>query len=225
LSGKSDPAATGAPLSVSPTGVTAVAPVAANSNTPTPAASDFKYSSQLEIVGDSDASFPQDKDVTLEWKLPRGVAALDANEAYVVRITYQDANGQSQAISLTTATTQITLPREKFFANGQPVAAKDTPYQWAVAVAARLADQMLEEISPRTSPLYTFYWMANPPTRPPSPSVTPAVAPLASPAPTLGANVPTPVCPSAQFYDPVMERCRGIPGQGPEPTSKPKPKN
>jgi PPM family protein phosphatase len=221
LPGKSSPAATDVSVSVSTAEAATAVAVAANSDTPTPAASDFKYGSQLEIVGDSDARFPKDQAVTLEWKSPPGVTALAANEVYVVRVTYQDANGHSQTISLTAATTRIALPRATFFVDDQPVAAKGTPYQWTVAVAERLADQTFKEISPPTKPPYAFYWMANPPPVLPPATTTREAQPGSTPA--LDGITPTPVCPSGKFYDPVMKRCRGTAGPGPASTSEPGP--
>jgi serine/threonine protein kinase len=166
----------------------------------------------LEIVSSSDARYQANEDVVLQWEPPQDATSLGPNQEYRVWLTYLDADGRAQEIVLATTNPQITLPREQFFNNYQPVA-QDGRYQWAVSVVQVLADQSIEEISPRTAPLYTFYWKPQPPTPVPAPA-TQAATPVGSPAST-----PTVTCPSGQFWNAVMNRCQNTPG--PEPKSTP----
>lgn len=166
--------------------------------------------SSLEIVSNNDMAYQVNESVVLQWEPPQGATSLGPNQEYRVWLTYLDAGGQTQEIVLTTTSSQVTLPRERFFNNDQPIA-QEGRYQWAVSIVQVSADQLIEEISPRTTPLYSFYWKANPPTPMPAPA-TPAAAPASSPAPT-----PALTCPSGQFWDPIMNRCKNVPA-GPKST-------
>jgi PPM family protein phosphatase len=184
----------------------------------------------LEIVGDSGGKYQSAENVVLQWNPPKD-SGLGPNEEYRVWITYtQDTGGLRQGLVLSATSPQITLPREKFFINEQPIA-RDGSYQWAVAVVAVLSGTV-EEISPRTAPLYTFSWTANPPTPVPPKTVQTPTAPTTVPPgveSTLTPGGPTPVtCPSGEYWDTVMNTCRKKPSEpkpppGTHPTRTPLP--
>lgn len=179
-----------------------------------------QFSSSLTITSNNDARYQVGENVVLQWEPPQGAAALGPDQQYVVWINYQDVSGQTKEISLTTTSPQIALLRDQFFVNGngEPVA-KEGFYQWAVAVVSGTG----EEITPRTAPLYKFYWKASPPTPVPAvSSKTPTSAPtevIPSPMPS---NTPPVTCPAGQFWDPIMSRCKSIPVE-PKATKPPKP--